>query len=217
MSAPAGPLFMILALKMLADGTLNPGWFGHPGSTTITLIAGIDWVANKFYRLGEVPDYDQGEAGSLGAEARREGVSVMEKLYDVLLELDGKQALLPPTWRTQEALARADLTNWLTFPTELGAAPAEMVLMKVVPVDAGRGEVLEFYVFKFRTKPPHWAADKGWMAGVAGPYLRGAPPSADGSHTFSSLEPADSMTPEEHVGNVAEIIADWRADEASRP
>jgi hypothetical protein len=27
---------------MLAEGTLNPGWFGHPGSTTIYLVAAID-------------------------------------------------------------------------------------------------------------------------------------------------------------------------------
>ncbi len=39
---PDEPIFMIVALKMLAEGTLNPGWFGHPGSTTITLIAAID-------------------------------------------------------------------------------------------------------------------------------------------------------------------------------
>ncbi len=36
------PMFMITALKMLAHGTLNPGWFGHPGSTTIYLVAAID-------------------------------------------------------------------------------------------------------------------------------------------------------------------------------
>lgn len=39
---PDEPIFMIVALKMLSQGTLNPGWFGHPGSTTITLIAAID-------------------------------------------------------------------------------------------------------------------------------------------------------------------------------
>ena len=39
---PDEPIFMITALRMLVDGTLNPGWFGHPGSTTITLVAAID-------------------------------------------------------------------------------------------------------------------------------------------------------------------------------
>ena len=39
---PDEPIFMITALRMLVEGTLNPGWFGHPGSTTIALVAAID-------------------------------------------------------------------------------------------------------------------------------------------------------------------------------
>ena len=39
---PDEPIFMITALRMLAEGTFNPGWFGHPGSTTIYLVAAID-------------------------------------------------------------------------------------------------------------------------------------------------------------------------------
>lgn len=39
---PDEPIFMITALRLLTEGTLNPGWFGHPGSTTIYLVAAID-------------------------------------------------------------------------------------------------------------------------------------------------------------------------------
>lgn len=39
---PDEPIFMIAALRMLAEGSLNPGWFGHPGTTTIALVALID-------------------------------------------------------------------------------------------------------------------------------------------------------------------------------
>ena len=39
---PDEPMFMITALKLLKEGTLNPGWFGHPGSTTLYLLALID-------------------------------------------------------------------------------------------------------------------------------------------------------------------------------
>lgn len=38
---PDEPMFMLKALKLLKEGTLNPGWFGHPGSTTIYLLAVI--------------------------------------------------------------------------------------------------------------------------------------------------------------------------------
>lgn len=41
---PDEPIFMVLALKLLKHQTLNPGWFGHPGTTTIYLVALIDLV-----------------------------------------------------------------------------------------------------------------------------------------------------------------------------
>ena len=33
------PIFVLLALKLLKEHTLNPGWFGHPGTTTIYSLA----------------------------------------------------------------------------------------------------------------------------------------------------------------------------------
>jgi 4-amino-4-deoxy-L-arabinose transferase-like glycosyltransferase len=39
---PDEPIFMLIPLNMLSDSTLDPGWFGHPGSTTIYLITLID-------------------------------------------------------------------------------------------------------------------------------------------------------------------------------
>ena len=39
---PDEPIFMVIAAKLLSARTLNPGWFGHPGTTTIYLIALID-------------------------------------------------------------------------------------------------------------------------------------------------------------------------------
>ncbi len=85
--------------RCLADKPLK---LSGPGSSippiVDTLIAGLELVANKFFRLGETPDYDQGETASLGAEARRDGVSAMEKLYDVLLERDGRQLIYFPVY-----------------------------------------------------------------------------------------------------------------------
>lgn len=89
--------------RCLADAPIK---LAGPGSSVPpivdALIAGIGFVANKFYRLGETPDYDQGEQGSLGAEARRDGVTVMEKLYDTLLELDGRQLIYFPIYNYSE-------------------------------------------------------------------------------------------------------------------
>jgi N-acyl-D-aspartate/D-glutamate deacylase len=82
------------------------------------LIAGIGLVANKFYRLGEAPDYDQGAEGSLGAEARRDGVTVMEKLYDVLLERDGKQLIYFPIYNYTE-FSYDNVHRMLTHPNAM--------------------------------------------------------------------------------------------------
>ena len=39
---PDEPLFVIKAFQLIDHHTLNPGWFGHPGTTTIYLLAAID-------------------------------------------------------------------------------------------------------------------------------------------------------------------------------
>ena len=105
--------------KCLADKPLK---LAGPGSSVPpivdTLIAGIELVANKFYRLGENPDYDQGEAGSLGAEARRDGVTAMEKLYDTLLEMDGKQLIYFPIYNYTE-FSYDNVHEMLTHPNAL--------------------------------------------------------------------------------------------------
>ncbi len=67
-----------------------------------TMVAAINLVANKFFRLGDKPNYEQSADQSLGAQARRDGVSVMEKLYDTLLELDGRQLIYFPIYNFTE-------------------------------------------------------------------------------------------------------------------
>ncbi|MEO1135537.1 MAG: amidohydrolase family protein [Pseudomonadota bacterium] len=67
-----------------------------------TMIAALELVANKFFRLGENPDYEQSAEQSLGAEARRDGVSAKEKLYDTLLEMDGRQLIYFPIYNYTE-------------------------------------------------------------------------------------------------------------------
>jgi N-acyl-D-aspartate/D-glutamate deacylase len=100
----------------------KPVKLAGPGSSVPpivdTLIAGIELVANKFYRLGETPNYDQGAAGSLGAEARRDGVSAMEKLYDVLLELDGRQLIYFPIYNYTE-FSYDNVHRMLTHPNAM--------------------------------------------------------------------------------------------------
>ena len=82
------------------------------------IIGEIDTIAFKLYRLGESPDYEQSAEQSLGAEARREGVPIMEKLYDVCLELDGKQLIYFPIYNYTE-FNYDNVHTMLTHPNAL--------------------------------------------------------------------------------------------------
>ncbi|MEM9333658.1 MAG: amidohydrolase family protein [Pseudomonadota bacterium] len=62
------------------------------------IIGDIENVAFRLFRLGAEPDYEQSAEQSLGAEAKRDGVPIMDKLYDVCLELDGRQLIYFPIY-----------------------------------------------------------------------------------------------------------------------
>lgn len=128
------------------------------------------------------------------------------------LEALGKSSLFPEEFRTQEAFAESHMVEWLVYPTELGRAPDEIELMAVFAVDTETEDgAIEYYVFRFRTHPPHWAADKGWLAGIAGPYLQKDKPSTRSyGCTFSKFEPWDSKTAEEHLDSILETLEEWR-------
>jgi len=83
-----------------------------------TMIAAIELVANKFFRLGDTPDYEQTANQSLGAEARRDGVSALEKLYDTCLELDGRQLIYFPIYNYTE-FNYDNVREMLTHPNAL--------------------------------------------------------------------------------------------------
>jgi hypothetical protein len=116
-------------------------------------------------------------------------------LYDVL-DHQSKLPLFPRQFLTWEAMAEADLAAWLVHPNELGSPPDEMELVTKVRAPAAD---TRFFVFRFRMRPPHWAAKDGWLAGVAGPYDLSQDPRPYAPGTFSRFESFDSRTPEQHV------------------
>jgi N-acyl-D-aspartate/D-glutamate deacylase len=82
------------------------------------IIGEIETIAFKLYRLDENPDYDQGPERSIGAEAQRDGVPVMEKLYDVCLEVDGHQLIYFPIYNYTE-FNYDNVHTMLTHPNAL--------------------------------------------------------------------------------------------------
>jgi N-acyl-D-aspartate/D-glutamate deacylase len=82
------------------------------------IIGEIDTLAFKLYRLGEEPDYEQTAEQSLGAEARRDDVPIMDKLYDVCLEMDGRQLIYFPIYNYTE-FNYNNVHTMLTHPNAL--------------------------------------------------------------------------------------------------
>ncbi|MGE7778260.1 hypothetical protein ACQKLP_26325 [Chitinophaga sp. NPDC101104] len=117
--------------------------------------------------------------------------------------------LFPQNLHTQVKAAESHLANWLEFPTELDAFPDEMEYLQTPSIDVdGTGQqYVQYEVFRFRVRPPHWAADRDWMLGVAGPYFPGGEPYDHPAATFSRLtQQDDGISPEEEARWVHENI-----------
>jgi N-acyl-D-aspartate/D-glutamate deacylase len=82
------------------------------------IIREIETISFKLFRLGENPDYEQTVEQSIGSEAKRDGVSVMEKLYDVCLEVDGRQLIYFPIYNYTE-FDYKNVHTMLTHPNAL--------------------------------------------------------------------------------------------------
>lgn len=117
-------------------------------------------------------------------------------LYERLANLEQLE-LMPEVHRTQAALAEGDLARWLSHPDELGRAPDQLELFRVEHHSNEEGQPQAWFLFRFRTEAPHPLAERGWMAGVAGPY----PPDAvatTGSGTFTDFVSWGELEPDEH-------------------
>ncbi|MEJ7925889.1 glycosyltransferase family 39 protein [Sphingobium sp. AN641] len=78
---PDEPLFALSAVKLLAERTLNPGWFGHPGTTTIyglalvdILVVGVSLLTGRFDSLHAITTAAYADPGILILPGR---VSIM--------------------------------------------------------------------------------------------------------------------------------------------
>jgi hypothetical protein len=167
-------------------------WATHAGTRTAyrRLAQRIEPVERRL-AAGERPDPEDLERFARDRETRK-------VLYDAL-EHHRQLDLFPRQYLTLEAMAEADLVAWLCHPHELGTAPEEIELMATVPPPGEGFPRHQYFVFRYRTRPPHWAASRGWLAGVAGPYPVDGPLQTSGRGTFSHFEPYDSRTASEHV------------------
>ena len=83
------------------------------------MLAMVDRLAFKLFRLGEQPSYEPTMADSLGASARRRGVKALEEIFDAMLEDDGRALLYFPVYNYQEFsldVVRQMITHPLALP-----------------------------------------------------------------------------------------------------
>jgi N-acyl-D-aspartate/D-glutamate deacylase len=82
------------------------------------LLASMDFVSMRLFRLGERPDYEQGLDASICAEAQRRGVKPLEAVYDALLEGNGEEFLYFPIFNYTE-MSLDNVHTMLTHPLAL--------------------------------------------------------------------------------------------------
>lgn len=171
-----------------------------------------EWHAPRLKCFAVISALRQGDV----IEARHvmevaESAEMRSILYRMLREM-GKDDGYPQEFLNQEAFAESEMVHWLTDGCELGRVPDEIQLIKVVSeTDEPDRDACDYYVFRFRTKAPHWAAQDGWLAGVSGPFKRADSPTPDGAcDTLSRFEAWDSRSPEQHVSEVQRDLSELR-------
>ncbi|WP_339744628.1 amidohydrolase family protein [uncultured Maricaulis sp.] len=94
------PAFKAKILSEKSEKLAGPGSSVPPLADM--LMEHIDYVAEKFFQLGNPPDYEQAAENSLAAKARTKGVTLMEMIYDTLLERDGHELIYLPLYNYTE-------------------------------------------------------------------------------------------------------------------
>lgn len=89
---------------------------------------------------------------------------VYADLTHSLLKNNNMADLFPKEFASAEYLAKSDLVHWLTYPTELGKTPDEIVLMGGVKI---KGE--QYYIFKYKSDSDNLSYDlrNQWLIGWA--------------------------------------------------
>lgn len=141
------------------------------------------------------------------------GDPVVRRQFRKILDERGKSDLFPADQYTAPAFAAADLTEWLVM-SPLAAPGSDLELMEtlqVAPPGEG-GTATEVYLFRFRAAPGRPFAEKGWMAGIAGPFPAGAVPLERGKRSGSVFRSWEEQPPGEHAKEIALQMAAEREE-----
>jgi uncharacterized protein YxeA len=190
---------------------------------TVIIVIGVlltDFVAKRKFRQFIKKKYNAIQALTQKLEAKQQisqdeiltliqQPGLRQAVFQVLSSYD-RMELFPNDYDTIEKGAESFLVTWLEFPTELGRAPDEIDFLKKVSIENDA-----YYVFKYRSRLPRWAAKLGWMIGVAGPYKPDSAPYDVPRQIFSRFNTLGSVSPEEEVKWVYENINQQQGPESA--
>lgn len=148
-------------------------------------------------RLSKAEPVDADEIASLAKQAQ-----LRPMLYAMLTEYR-RLELFPAEHLSHEAQGSARLAYWMMHPNELETFPEQLELVEGVSRELKNG-VAEFFVYRFQMAPGHWAAEKGWILGLAGPYTDNDAPYVNGAGAFSRGDKEQETT--------AAQLVDWYID-----
>jgi len=90
-------------------------------------------------------------------------------LYQMLKHFE-RLDLFPADATSIGAQGAGVLAYWMMHPNELQGAPSEIEMVEEIE-KVVQGEHAKFLVYRYRMPPGHWAANDGWILGLAGPFV----------------------------------------------
>jgi hypothetical protein len=154
------------------------------------LLARLDPVVEKI-RAGDAVSPQEVEVLAARPELRF-------MLFALLREAQ-RPAFVPSRYSSSAAQGESALAYWMMHPNELQDAPETIECVETIrrTVD---GQEADFHVYRYRMPAGHWAAEEGWILGVAGPMKPDAEPYADMPGAFSRARDVEGkVTPSELV------------------
>lgn len=107
-------------------------------------------------------------------------------LFNILREI-GRPELIPDDFSSAQSQAESALAYWCMHPNELQDAPER--IQKVQDVTRPFGKVdATFHVFRYKMPSGHWAAEDGWLLGLAGPIDEASEPYSLMPQAFSRCD-----------------------------
>jgi len=123
------------------------------------LLARLDPIGKKIH-AGEAVSPQEIESLAAYPEIRH-------MLFALLRHME-RPDLLPTQYSSCVAQGESALAYWMMHPNELQDALEAIEFVETV-TRAINGREADFHVYRYRMSAGHWAANDGWMLGLAGP------------------------------------------------